>query len=361
MSGVRAFVEADIPRVAELHRLVMKTGPEMTPALFSSYRDWMVSTFLEHPARIHGVESLVFEHHEGIVGFLGVVGRLVSIDNIVSLATVGTNFCVHAEHRGPVGFRLLRAYLSRRGDLGYSDEVSDRAAEFSGAQGGVTAAMQSVRWVLPLRPAERFFDRVRHRVPRVLVGPARQVARVLDAAARGVPHSPFRFDATVLPTHPLSTTELERLLTEFGSATMLRPFTPDGSTAWLLDRARRMTQHGELVLRAVESDKGGVVGWYMYYAASGRQGEVLQIAATRSSAQHVLDTLCSDAINRGVVSLTGALSPFFLEPLASRWAIFAPAQHWVVLHTDNVAIREAFWGGHVLLSRLDGEWCLHFR
>jgi hypothetical protein len=183
----------------------------------------------------------------------------------------------------------------------------------------------------------------------------------LDAAARGVPHSPFRFDVTVLPTHPLSTTELEHLLTEFGTGPMLRPFTSDGSTAWLLERARRMTQHGEMVLRAVEGVNGGVVGWYIYYAAPGRQGEVLQIASTRTSAQLVLDTLCSDASNRGVVSLTGALSPFFLEPLASRWAIFAPAQHWVVLHTDNVAIREAFWRGHVLLSRLDGEWCLHFR
>jgi hypothetical protein len=360
VSGIRPFVEGDTAQVAELHRLVMKTGPEMTPALSRDYRDWLVSTFLEHPARIHGVESLVFEHQERIVGFLGVVGRMVSIDNIVSLATVGTNFCVHPEHRGPVGFRLLRAYMLRRGDLGYSDEVSDRAAEFSGAQGGVTAAMQSVRWVLPLRPAERFYGRVQHRVPGVLRWPARQAARVLDGVARAVPHSPFRFDVTVLPTHPLSTTELERLLTEFGTGPMLRPFTSDGSTAWLLDRARQMTQHGEMVLRAVEG-VGGVVGWYIYYASPGRQGEVLQIAATRTTAQLVLDTLCSDASNRGVVSLTGALSPFFLEPLASRWAIFAPAQHWVVLHTDNVAIREAFWRGHVLLSRLDGEWCLHFR
>jgi hypothetical protein len=151
---------------------------------------------------------------------------------------------------------------------------------------------------------------------------------------------------------------------EFGTPQHLRPVTTDGSTDWLVRRARKMKQHGDLQMVAVRDDTGEIVGWYIYYARPGRPGEVLQLVSTPHTARHVLASLARHALDRGVISLTGTLDPTFLSPLASRWAVLTPAPiqtRWMMVYSKHTEVLEAFWQSRLLLSRLDGEWCQHFR
>lgn len=140
---------------------------------------------------------------------------------------------------------------------------------------------------------------------------------------------------------------------------MLRPDATDGSIEWLVERARSMQEHGQLVLSSLHA-KGAVVGWYMYYAnKGGGRSEVLQLVADPEWAAPVFDSLAHDAWLRGATSLCGVLHPSLLAPLATRRAVFEPWVRWMLVRTQHPAILEAFTRGQSLLSRLDGEWCHH--
>ena len=176
--------------------------------------------------------------------------------------------------------------------------------------------------------------------------------------------SPFHYGASELVAEPLSDDGLRRLLSEFGSPEDLRPVTSDGSTEWLLQRARGMRQYGELQLVALREGDGPVVGWYVYYAKRGAAGEVLQLVAASAWTIAVLEHLALHALARGVISLTGVMDVRFLAALSHHWAVIAPFPRqtkYVMVHSTRPEILEAFWRNRVLLSRLDGEWCQHLR
>jgi hypothetical protein len=360
MNGIRALEATDIPRVAALHAEVMAAVP-VTTEILDEYHRWLTSVFLANPMRTCGIESLVYENGGEVVGFLGVVPRQVELNGAVYRAASSSNFCVSPRHRGLIGLKILTEYLSRSPDLAFFDEALDRPRDLSERIGGVTAELQSIRWALPLRPMQHVLWRVRHRLPRPVAAVGGHAARALDAITTRVPHSPYRYVPQALESAPLTTAELTQLLGTFGSPSSLRPVTTDGSTAWLVERARGMIQHGELQMVVLRGARDRVAGWFVYYANPGGQGEVLQLVATRATAQSVLDALAHHASERGVVSLAGSLHPMFLRPLAERWATFDSESRWTMVHSRHNAIVEAFCRGNLLLSRLDGEWCQHFR
>ena len=358
MTRIRELTASDIPQVADVHREAMATGSAMTPALLEKYREWLTSVFLENPMRVDGVESLVYEDGGEILGFMGVVPRQVSLGGRVYRAAAGSNFCVRPGRRGRIGMQMAREYLARSGDLAFIDQLVDRTRPIWDHL-GMVAMPQSVRWTLPLRPLQHVLSLVGPRLPAPLTAVARPVATALDRVATGVRRSPFKYDAPALAAEDLTGESLSRLLQEFGTERHLRPVTSDGSAAWLVERARRLTKHGELQLVALR-DEREVLGWYVYHANPGQPSEVLQLVSTPRASSQVLDHLAGHARARGVVSLTGALDLGFLSALSNRWAVLSPAPRptrWLLVHSGRPEILEAFWRGQVLLSRLDGEWC----
>ena len=361
MKGIRPLTEADVAGVATLHRLALGEVSVLTPDILDEYRRWLVTVFLDNPMCAGDSASIVYEEHGEVIGFLGVIARQFTLNHRTCRATATSNFCVHPQKRGIIGLQMLTHFLQRRGDLAFVDEVNDRPRELLERLGYVVSPTQSVRWVVALRPTAHAVSLVRHRLPAPVAALGAQVARGCDAALRRMPRSPFRYDAPDLDAATLSPADLARLLQEFGTDHLLRPVTSDGSTAWLIERARGMTQHGELQMIVLRDRAGGVAGWYIYYAKPNAQGEVLQLVATRTSAGAVLDHLAHHASIRGVVSLSGTLHPDFLQPLASRRAAFMSGSRWMLVHCDDRAMLESFWRGNLLLSRLDGEWCQHLR
>jgi predicted N-acetyltransferase YhbS len=362
MSRIREFTAADIPRVAEVHRRAFEVAPAMTPDLLQEYARWLNTVFLEAPTRTPGRQgSLVCEDGNDVIGFFGVVPRTVELNGRTYEATAGSNLVVLPERRGGIGSQIIAEYLARSSELAIVDEPDERASRLF-SRAGMVAMPQTVRWTLPLSPLRHVISTVGGYVPGIgLAGP---LAGLLDRVARRVSKSPFHYGASRLVGEPLSDAGLAGLLRTFGSPQDLRPVTSDGSTEWLLNRARRMQQHGQLQLVALRDGDGPVMGWYVYYAKRGAAGEVLQLVAASPWATAVLDHLARHALARGVISLTGVMDPRFLPALSLHWAVIAPfprqTKHMMV-HSTSPEILEAFWRNRVLLSRLDGEWCQHLR
>lgn len=362
MTRIREFTAGDIPRVAEIHRRAFEIAPAMTPELLDEYGRWLTSVFLEAPTRAPGrQESLVCVDGDDVIGFQGVVPRTVELNGRRYAASTGSNLVVLPERRGGIGSQLIAAWLARSPDLVIVDEPADRAARLL-TRAGMVMMPQTLRWTLPLSPLRHVISLVRDYVPGIgLAGP---VAGLLDRVARRVGRSPFHYGASSLVAEPLSDDGLARLLAEFGSPDQLRPVTSDGSTEWLLQRARGMRQYGELQLVALRTSDGPVVGWYVYYAQRGAAGEVLQLVAASEWTQAVLEHLALHALARGMVSLTGVMDLHFLSALSFHWAVIAPfprqTKH-VLVYSKHPEILEAFWRDRTLLSRLDGEWSQHLR
>jgi predicted N-acetyltransferase YhbS len=362
MTRIREFTAADIPRVADVHRRAFEVAPAMTPQLHDEYARWLNTVFLEAPTRAPGrLESLVCEDGDEIIGFFGVVARTVELNGTRFEATAGSNLVVLPERRGGIGSQIIAEYLARSSELAIVDEVEGRPFRLF-SRLGMVAMPQTVRWTLPLSPLRHVISTVGDYVP--VIGAAGPLAGLFDRAARRVQKSPFHYRASGLVAEPLSDDGLARLLSVFGSPQHLRPVTSDGSTEWLLERARGMRQHGELQLVALREEDGPVVGWYVYYAKRGAAGEVLQLVADSAWTNAVLDDLARHALARGVVSLTGVMDLNFLAALSLHWAVIAPFPRqtkYMMVHSKNPEILEAFWRNRALLSRLDGEWCQHLR
>ncbi|MDB4914281.1 MAG: hypothetical protein JWM95_1925 [Gemmatimonadetes bacterium] len=363
MRGIRPFAESDIASVIALHCDAFGNPRPQTTTAKTEYRQWLTAVFLTNPMRIKGLESIVFEDDGQIIGFLGIVARRLRLNGSVYRGSICSNFCVRPDRRGGVGSQLLSHYREMDQDVAFVDEVRDRAGALFVRRGWNISALQSVRWVLPLRPAERVLATLKHRIPSALVRATRPAIRVVDTALRRLPRSPFRPPVSTLTRQELTSVELARLLEEFGSDQSLRPMTSDGSTAWLVGRAREMTDAGDLHMISVADDLGAVIGWYIYYAMRGGQGEVLQLVSAHESAREVLEDLAHHAYERGVLALSGTLHTDFLPHLASRRAVLdsASGSRWMLVHSRVPAIMEAFWRGDLLTSRLDGEWCHHLR
>ena len=363
MTRIRELTAADIPRVADVHRRAFEVAPVMTPQLLDEYAHWLNTVFLEGPARTpERQSSLVCEDGDDIIGFFGVVARTVELNGRRYEATAGSNLVVLPERRGGIGSQIIAEYLSRSPDLAIVDEPEARASRLF-SRAGMVVMPQSVRWTLPLSPLRHVISTVRDYVPGIAA--AGPLAGLLDRAARRPRRSPFHYSgASGLVAEPMSDDGLARLLSEFGSPEDLRPVTSDGSTEWLLQRARGMRQHGELQLVALREGDGPVVGWYVYYAKRGAAGEVLQLVAASAWTIAVLEHLALHALARGVISLTGVMDVRFLAALSHHWAVIAPFPRqtkYVMVHSTRPEILEAFWRNRVLLSRLDGEWCQHLR
>ena len=361
--GIRPFERADIPLVTSLHCDAFGNPRPRSPAEAGEFNAWLSAVFLDCPMRIRGLESIVLEDDGQIVGFLGIVARRVQLGGATYRASVCSNFCVRPDRRGGVGAQLLAHYRNMPQDLAFVDEVRDRAAALFERCGWTVSPLQSVRWVLPLRPVERGLTTLQYRLPGALLQAGRPVSRMLDLALQLVPRSPFRIAPSRLAMKQMAPGDLARLIGSFGSARDLRPVSDDGSTEWLVQRARGMTDQGALQLMLVHDEQGQLSGWFVYYAMAGGQAEVLQLVATPKAAGDVLHALTSHAYERGCVSLSGTLHPSFLPHLTSRRAMFdsASGSRWMLVHTGNREIMEAFWRGDLLTSRLDGEWFQHRR
>src|SRR5438105_2798295 len=127
MGHVRAFIEEDIPQVADLHSKIFCTGDFSSLQLQQAYRSYFGQIFLHNPWSDSTMPSLVYEEANGaIVGFLGVQPRQMSMNGRPVRIAVCSQFIVDPACRSTLaGLQLLKVFFAGPQDLSITDEAND--------------------------------------------------------------------------------------------------------------------------------------------------------------------------------------------------------------------------------------------
>jgi hypothetical protein len=363
VSQVRPFTEADIEQVGELHRRVFGSSKPPSLELLDRYRTYFLEVFLNNPWS-RGASAMVYEEKDGTIsGFMGSVFRPMLFKSERIQMRIGTQFIVDPRRRGFAGLKLLRALFAGPQDLTLGDEGNLQSRGLWDALGGFTAPLYSMRWHYPIKPCEavRLTIKGFHRVPRVLPRAAAPLARALDAFAAPALARFARKQSTEFIEEDPDAQALAAHMAASAPAKLLRPYYDGRSLEWVLARAQRLRPGTELVKRVLRTDAGNVAGWYIYAAACGGVGDVLQLHANPGFETQVLDNLFENARARRVAVLSGRMEPGMIQAFADRHCLVECGPEWVLVRSSRPELLEALWKGEALLSKLEGEWCLRFQ
>ena len=368
---VRAFAQEDIPQVADLHRRVFRVADHTSEELLDSYRTYFTQVLLDHPWRDYGAESLVHEEAGGrITGFLAVAARRMCFNGQDIQARIGSQLVVDPDSRGMAGLKLMSAFLAGPQDLSIADEANAVGLQMWEGFGGVTSFLYSLQWMYPLRPGQ--FARSVMTEKKVLppFSPRHQrpilsrlfvpLAWTLDAL---VP--PILKKLSVSPEcrvvgEELTCDSLLACLAECGERS-LRPVYDQRSIVWILQRADQLRRNGSLQKILVKTERQEVAGWYLYYLKTKGISEVVQLYANPGFAHAVLGHLFGHAESHGAIVLGGRLEPSLTRALSERHCLFHGGPYWALFHSRRPELLHALHRGDAFFSRLEGEWCLHFK
>jgi hypothetical protein len=363
VSQVRPFTEADIEQVGELHRRVFGTSEPLSSELLDRYRTYFLEVFLNNPWN-RGGTAMVYEENDGTVsGFMGSVMRPMLFKSERIQMRIGTQFIVDPRRRGFAGLKLLRALFAGPQELTLGDEGNLQSRGLWDAFGGFAAPVYSMRWHYPLRPCEAVRRTVMgiNRVPRFVPRMAAPFARALDGIAAPVLARLARKAAVEFTEEDPGAQELAGYMAASATGKSLRPEYDARSLEWVLARAQRLRPEAALVKRLLKTDTGQVAGWYVYAAASGGAGEVLQLHANSGFETQVLDNLFENARARRVAVLSGRMEPGMIQAFADRRCLVECGPEWVLVRSSRPDLLQALLKGDALLSKLEGEWCLRFQ
>ncbi len=347
----------DLPDVVALRQQVFRFSERESPDRLAAYLERI---FCRHPWPDEELPSLVYEDERGrVAGFLGVIPRPMCFQGEPVRAAVATQLMVAPERRGLVGRRLMRTFLTGPQDLSLSDTANETGRRLWESLGGSISVIHSLFWTRTLRPCRQLAARIaRGPVLRAALFAARPVLAAADTLAARLPAS-FTQDVPPGTVEALDADTMAARLPELAGPRALRPVYEDGSLTWLLALAAEKRQFGELHGVLVRDPTGEVAGWFLYYCHSGGGvGEVLQLAARRSTQTLVLRHLLRDAWRRGLTAIAGRVEPGCVEELAAHGSRFGRQGPWMLIHSPRVELMHAIAGGDAFVSRLEGEWWL---
>ena len=358
---VRPFADTDIPQVARLHRSVFRPA-RCDSAGLDAYREYFTRVFLHKPSWRAALPSLVYQENDGrIAGFLGIVAREMTMKGQRRQAAIGSQFVVDPSSRaGFVAVRLLKAFLEGPQDLSIADDATDTTRRIWEGLGGNTSLLHSMHWTRPLRPARLVRSWLRKGRPlapfAALTAPLTALA---DTIAARTASSPFSMRAPRGVADDLSEETFLQHWPRFAGVGPLRADYDERAVRWLMECARQRKVGGRLQATVIQHD-GAILGWYIYHLSRDRGADVLQIAATASSIQDVLDHLFHQASQQRAVAVTGRLEPRFLQALSDNYCFFQRRDPWMLVHSRRPELVRCFENENAFLSRLDGEWSLGF-
>ena len=356
MDPIRAFRKEDVPQVADLwlraFRGVQVPAPE-------SLRSYFEEVFFRSPWRDESLPSLVYEEHERVVGFLGVMPRRMIFEGQPIRVAVCTQFMVDpGQHSALPAFNLMRRVFAGPQDLCFSDGATQSSQRIWTTLGGDTALLHSLDWTRILQPtryALSLFSTTRW--PAFLHRALRPVCWGLDAVAAR--RDPFRVPTPTGAAEETTEAALLACLSQWSGSEALRA-AYDGSLGWLLKQAGEKKRHGTLQRRIVRTAKGDIVGWFLYYLKPGGDSTVVQVRARKDSLALVLHHLFRDARENGALAISGQVQPELLDELAASHCLIRCHGLSVLVQSRHPELRAAIHRGDASISRLDGEWCLRF-
>ncbi len=363
MGLIRPLSEEDVPQVADLHRRVMKTADRPSPELLAEYRAYLVDVLLNHPWRTEGIGPLVYEEVDGrITGFLAVMPRPLTTCGRNILAAVSSNFCVDPASRGLVGLKLMKTFLRGPQDLSLTDEANAASRTLWEGCGASASFIYSMHWTWPLRLGRCALLFLRGNPGLARLGTMlRPIVGIADALASRIGQNGAHQPHPPLIEEELDTEKFLDCLEQFSSLRVLRPRYDHRSFEWVLERIGRLRQYGELQKKLLTTATGEVAGWYLYCLKPSGISEVLQMEARRPYHRAVLQRLSDHAWRHDAIGLKGRINPQFIEALSDKHCLFYGTPRWMLIDSRDPDLVEAFQRGDTLISRLEGESCMHFR
>jgi hypothetical protein len=355
MSLIRPLERADMPHVAELYELVMRSGRRTPPPGLAPYLERLL---LDHPWADTDIPSLVNVDDDGsIIAFQGSSVRRALFDGCPIRIACAGQLVAHpdARHRA-VGALLVRAYLGGPQELTITDSASDQMRQIWILLGGEMVHVGCIRWVRVLRPWRFVEAYVRERRTWGYRPTGDRVLGALDAATtKWVGRlSPPALARDVI-AEPLTPGGLVEQVHVIGDRVRLHLDYDERFVEWLFGELAQVRGLGTPVARLVRERGGRVLGWYVYYLVPYGISRVLQVAGADQHVGRVLDDLLGHAWSHGAVAVLGRVEPRLLEPVASRRCLLGFAGG-ALAHSRDQEILGAVATGKSLLTRLDGEW-----
>lgn len=353
MSRIRPIEPDDLPAVADLYELVIRSGrPQAAPELVRYLRRL---TF-DQPGADPELPSLVYDDpDEGIVGFIAAYPRhLVDGDQPLRMVCSG-QLVAHPDARSRgVGALLMRKLLAGPQDVTVTDGATGEVRTMWERLGGMTNTAASIGWAHVVTPARYRADAVARRLHRSRA-PAPGMWRAVDGVVRRVRSRDVADDGDAAPgsTRPLTVAAVLDELPRLARAFPLRPAYDAELLTWLFHEMDQVRSRGPLVRRAVHDASGRCIGWYVAYLPSGDVAQVVQVAG--DDVAPVLDELLRDAADAGATAVEGRVDPYLYPALRARGCRFRPTT-WSLVHARDPAVVASIMGGRALLTRLDGEW-----
>jgi hypothetical protein len=362
MGRIRAFLEDDIPRVAELYWRFLQGQKGPHPLSLEKY---FQEVFFYSPWFDGSITSLVYEEHGRVVGFLGIVPRPMSVNGKLIQAVFGSSHVVDPENRSSLaGLNLLAAFFKGKPDLALTDTANQLTQQIWVAMGGRTSAVYGLRWARPVRPSLYGLHALSRFGSGGVFGLCGRACGILSKAIGAVS---TRIPTWRLRRPPVGITEgeleidalLHSCLPGSFADYSLRPEYTQESLRWLLDFMSRMKAHGNLRKVALHDVTKRPIGWFIYYVKRGGIAEVVQIEAGKGRFKTVLDYLFFDARNRGAIALHGKLEIRHVQELSEARCFFWGTTP-LLFRARDPELARAVQHGECFLSRLDGEWCLRY-
>lgn len=363
MGRIRAFVQDDIPSVAALNWQFLQGRKGSHPPTLEKY---LQEVFFHNPWLDSSIESLVYEEERhGVVGFLGVVPRPMSLNGSPVQAAFGSSLVVHPERRCTLaGLKLLMAFFEGKQDLAMTDTSNYLNQQIWVRLGGSTSAAYGLKWTRPLRPGLYALSMLSRFGKEGISGACGRASEVLhktiSAVATKIPPWRLRWPLGDLTEEELEIdTLLHSCLPSSFEGYSLRPEYSRESLRWLLNFMSRMQACGNLRKVALRDVTGQLIGWFIYYVKPGGIAEVVHLGAAKRNMKTVLDYLFWDARNRGAIAVHGRLEIRHAQELSQARCFF-----WgtvpLLFHARNPELARLVQQGDAFLSRLDGEWCLKY-
>ncbi len=359
MADIREFTRDDAKQVAALQTIVARSAEQAPPAGLAEYFE---RTFLDHPWADPEIPSLVYESDGEILGFIGAHVRRLLVDGEPRRGVYGGQFVTHPDARaGLAGALLLRRFLAGPQDLTLTDGATAVVRHMWERCGGRTIDLHSLGWMRVLRPwdpAARRLGDIRYGGPlATALGPA---ARLLDRATTKVPPLSLAPSPAGQKSRALEIDDLLDPPRVFRQRRITVDYDHEFLT-WIFREMAAVESRGPLERRMVLTEEGRPAGWWIAYFPKGRLAQVVNLTATPSTVDLVVDHLLAEASQAGVSAVHGRLESPLFEALATRRCLIRPTTR-VLVHSPDPALAEAAAAGNSTLSRMDGEWWMgHYR
>ncbi len=358
LSRIRSFEPDDIPQVAALWLRIWRNSCGDVPESLLLY---FKKIYFENPWVEMDVPFLVHESENGqIDGFIGLIPRPMRLDGRPILSAVSCGIMVAPEVRGQgVGLALRERSFQGPQDLVFTDGAAASAKGIWEKAGGQSCLIYNARWSRTLLPGSSLLEKSKRRIG-TAAATFHCIAKLLDNLAIR-----FQLGAYRLPQTKFDSVEVANAAEIISLRDMLEPpadlcpVYDQQSLDWLLAETAEARSRGEFEKIIVSDASGERIGWYVYFAKPGGISDVMQIGGKPEHIEDVIGHMMNRARDKGSLALTGQLDARFAPALKKARCKFTTASSFYVYSRDPDILR-AVHSGQTSLSRLDGEWWLHF-